>query len=41
MDEMATYSITGHLVKCGDDKLRRVYPFIFVLAADYEEQYVV
>lgn len=41
METIATYSVTGHLVKCGDGVWRRVFPFIFVLAADYEEQYVV
>jgi len=37
---IAAYAITGHLVKCGDGMWRRIYPFVFVLAADYEEQYV-
>lgn len=33
-------SITGIPVLCGGTTWHQVYPFIFVLAADYEEQYV-
>lgn len=40
LESISLYSVTGYLVKCGDNEWRRLYPFIFVLAADYEEQYV-
>ncbi|KAG6905479.1 hypothetical protein DXG01_002463 [Tephrocybe rancida] len=38
LKEVALYSKTGIEVKCGDGVFRRIYPFIFLLAADYEEQ---
>lgn len=41
LETISLYSVTGYVVKCGDGEWRRVYPFVFVLAADYEEQYVV
>ncbi|KAG6905286.1 hypothetical protein DXG01_003681 [Tephrocybe rancida] len=41
LHEVAIYSKTGIEVKCSDGIFRRIYPFIFLLAADYEEQYVV
>ena len=38
LETISLYSVTGYVVKCGDGEWRRVYPFIFDLAADYEEQ---
>jgi len=40
LESISLFSVTGYLVKCGDGEWRRLFPFIFVLAADYEEQYV-
>lgn len=40
LESISLFSVTGYLVNCGDDQWRRLYPFIYVLAADYEEQYV-
>lgn len=40
LESISHLSVTGYLVKCGDGQWRRLFPFIFVLAADYEEQYV-
>lgn len=30
---------TGNSVTCGDGIIRHLFPFIIILAADYEEQY--
>jgi len=40
LDGIELESYTGVLIKCGDGILRKLYPFVYVLAADYEEQYV-
>lgn len=36
LEKLAIDSVTGVLMKCGDGQFRRVFPFIFILAADYE-----
>ncbi|KAF8072161.1 hypothetical protein FPV67DRAFT_1667598 [Lyophyllum atratum] len=38
LENVAEFSKVGILVNCGDGVTRRIYPFIFLLAADYEEQ---
>ena len=30
----------GCWVRCGDKVERHLFPFVFILSADYEEQYV-
>ena len=34
------HSISGFWVKCGDGITCQLFPMIFILSADYEEQYV-
>ncbi|KAI0091220.1 hypothetical protein BDY19DRAFT_934569 [Irpex rosettiformis] len=38
LEQVATFSRTGYRMKCGDRCLRTLYPFIHIIAADYEEQ---
>ncbi|TFK39111.1 hypothetical protein BDQ12DRAFT_698231 [Crucibulum laeve] len=40
METIQEYSKTGAWVNCGDGETRQLYPFIFILSADYEEQCV-
>jgi hypothetical protein len=40
LETIAPYSKTGCWIKCGDGKTRRLFPFILILSADYEEQCV-
>jgi hypothetical protein len=40
LETISHYSVTGYLMQCGDGIWRRVHPFVFILAADYEEQYI-
>jgi hypothetical protein len=39
LSSIATYSLTGCWVQCGDKIQRHLFPFIFILSGDYEEQY--
>ncbi|KIK69151.1 hypothetical protein GYMLUDRAFT_152168 [Collybiopsis luxurians FD-317 M1] len=40
LDSIVQIARTGYRAQCGDDVHRRMYPLIFLKAADYEEQYV-
>ncbi|KAG2009518.1 ubiquitin and ribosomal protein S27a [Coprinopsis cinerea AmutBmut pab1-1] len=40
LSTIAEYSRTGCWVECGDGAQRRIFPFVLILAADYEEQVV-
>ena len=41
LESIKEYSKTGCWVVCGDGVERRIFPLILMLAADYEEQFVV
>jgi len=38
LDSIRDYSKTGFHIKCADGIVRRLYPVILILSADYEEQ---
>ncbi|KAI0085317.1 hypothetical protein BDY19DRAFT_1059668 [Irpex rosettiformis] len=38
LEHVAAHSRTGYRVKCGDQHIRTLYPFIHIITADYEEQ---
>lgn len=38
LETIERHSAEGCWVRCGDDVVRHIYPLIFILAADYEEQ---
>lgn len=38
LEKVAMHSRTGYRLRCGDNKLRTLYPFIHIITADYEEQ---
>lgn len=40
LSSLSEYSRTGCYVRCGDGVVRRFFPCILILSADYEEQYV-
>ena len=40
LDTIREPSTTGFWVKCGDNITRQLFPMVFILSADYEEQYV-
>ncbi|KAH9476946.1 hypothetical protein JR316_0010862 [Psilocybe cubensis] len=40
LESIAQYSKTGYWAKCGDQKTRYMFPFVFLFAGDYEEQCV-
>ncbi|PPQ82862.1 hypothetical protein CVT24_008300 [Panaeolus cyanescens] len=40
LEAISRQSVDGQHIHCGDDIIRRLYPFIVILAADYEEQAV-
>ena len=40
IQSIAKYTTTGYGMTCGDGKWRILMPLIFLLSADYEEQYV-
>ncbi|KAJ7059280.1 hypothetical protein C8F01DRAFT_1220265 [Mycena amicta] len=41
LESIAPYSKTGIWVKCGDGIKRQLFPVLLILAADYEELYVI
>jgi hypothetical protein len=41
LDSIGEHSKTGFAVECGDGIERVLYPFVIILSADYEEQYVI
>ena len=40
LDKITEYSKTGYAYHCADHICRLLFPFILILSADYEEQYV-
>ncbi len=38
LEEVAIHSRTGYKLRCGDNQLRTLFPFIHIITADYEEQ---
>jgi len=40
LQSISLHSYTGCWFHCGDGVDRHLYPLVFILAADYEEQYV-
>ncbi|KAF9470013.1 hypothetical protein BDZ94DRAFT_1329905 [Collybia nuda] len=40
LETISKHSYTGCWLNCGDRVSRKVYPFVFILSADYEEQCV-
>jgi hypothetical protein len=40
LDKIPGHSYTGCWICCGDEISQHVYPFIYILSADYKEQYV-
>jgi hypothetical protein len=40
LENIILYSKTGFSHKCADSIVRRLFPSLLILAADYEEQYV-
>lgn len=40
LEYVKKYSHLGYRTKCGDEILRTFFPYISIVSADYEEQYV-
>lgn len=38
LESLSVISQIGFMVECGDGTRRRLYPFVHILSADYEEQ---
>lgn len=38
LESIKDYSCTGYWKKCGDSIERLLFPFVYVLSSDYEEQ---
>lgn len=41
LESIRVHSESGCAVRCGDDVVRRFFPFVLILSADYEEQCVI
>lgn len=39
LDTIRNLSKIGYSIKCADGVIRRIFPAIIILSADYEEQY--
>ena len=40
IESIEKYAELGFALDCGDGVRRKIYPFILIVSADYEEQYV-
>jgi hypothetical protein len=40
VESIEIYAELGFALDCGDGVRRKIYPFILIVSADYEEQYV-
>ena len=40
LESIMSISSTGSWFRCGDDIVRHLFPYILILSADYEEQFV-
>ena len=38
LKDILLHAKTGYSMDCGDDILRRIFPIVLILSADYEEQ---